>query len=187
MDYAGRMKMSKILEKIKKMSKGKKIALATLLAITFVGIMIIAARLLLGIFEKLAVKIGFIIITPTVTAALLLCLAVGILWFISSMIFSKNRINSIKDMVNNIYDMLKSFGMVVGGLMADFLLILFACMNFNKIVNITGVHPDITAGALALGIFALSLRMIFRTMYIGNLNYYIRKFLNTDEDVVYED
>jgi len=176
----------KINERVKKMSKKKQVALVTLFAVIFISICYGIGRLLINIFEKLANKIEFIIITPTVTGAIMLAITGGLIYFILLFIFSKNKIDGIKEILNSMYGNLKSFGFSVGGTMTDFLLILFACMNFNKIVSIAGVHPGITMSALSIGIFALSVRGIFRALQIGNMDFYIRKFLNTDKDVVYE-
>lgn len=127
-----------------------------------------------------------ILITKDITWALLVALYAFIIYEVMIIIISKEKIECIKNMMFNIYDTSKSFGMSVGGLVSDFLLILFACMNFNKIVDMNGVHPEITMSVLALGIFALAVRGIFRALRIGNMDFYIRKFLNTNKDIEYD-
>lgn len=168
------------------MNKKKKIALVTLLAVAFVAVfwfaMIKGGKLIAGLVEGTSIVVFSSEITGIVIAGGLLLLIMTIIGFI----ISRDKNIKIKKIANGLYDSMRVFGMQTGGLVADFLLILFACMNFNKIVNLSGVHPGITMSALALGIFALSVRGIFRALQIGDLDFRIRRFLNTNKDVEYD-
>lgn len=107
------------------------------------------------------------IITEQVTWAILIGVYATLLEFLWYIFFCKNKMESIDDFIYSVYESARLFGRLVGGMMMDFLLIVFTCMNFNKIVMITsgpGVDQGLISGALIIGILALGVRSMIRPM-----------------------